>query len=232
MLSIRPLLVSLLFIPISAVWAVPLTFFGEDLNGNPTARIAFPNSAAARASFLSQLSAIATDNLEEFSNGMQLPITLTFPGAASASLNGPAGTIQTSSGGTNGFGRFPTSRSNYLETDAAAITLTFAVPVTSFGFYGTDIGDFGGQLTLVFSGAQKVTETVPHSLGTGARSPQDGSVLFFGTPIQLTHSLPYSLVTVPRMTRLVLTILPLEYSEPRRHRNLVRSRCWGPVFSG
>jgi len=126
------------------------------------------------------LPAFAVDNFEEFANGVGLPLTLTFAGATSATLDGPAGFIQTLSSGTNGFGRFPISGNNYLETDAAALTLTFAAPVTSFGFFATDIGDFGGQLSLVFAGARRVTETVPHSLGTGARSPQDGSVLFFG----------------------------------------------------
>ncbi len=169
-----------IFAVLSAVQAAPLTFFGEDLNGNPNSRIAFPKAAAARANFVSQLPGIATDNFEEFSNGASLPLSLTFSGAASATLNGAAGFIQTLASGTNGNGRFPTSGNNYLDSDAASLILTFVSPVTAFGFYGTDIGDFGGQLSLMFTGTRTVSIPVPHSLGTGTGSPQDGSVLFFG----------------------------------------------------
>lgn len=162
--------------------AAPLIFFGEDLNGNPASRIAFPNASAARASFAAQAAGANTDSLEELPNGLSVPFNLTFSSALKGMLTGGSGIIENFPSGTDSFGRFPTSGNQFLATDAAALTVTFNSPVTAFGFYGTDIGDFGGQLSLVFtfSGGGTSTVTVPHSLGDRTGSPQDGSVLFFG----------------------------------------------------
>ncbi|MDQ6675989.1 MAG: hypothetical protein M3Z09_01690 [Acidobacteriota bacterium] len=182
MYILRHLLVAAFLVGAVSLQAAPLTFFSEDLNGNPNSRIAFPKSAAARANFLAQLSGTATDTFEEFSGGDSLPLNLTFSGAASATLRADAGFIQTLSSGTNGFGRFPTSGNNYLETNAPSLSFAFTAPVSSFGFYAIDAGSFGGQLSLVLtrSGGGNTTVAVPNSVGTGRGSPQNGSVLFFG----------------------------------------------------
>ena len=55
------------------------------------------------------------------------------------------------------------------------MSLTFSNPVAAFGFYGVDIGDFNGQVTLTTSGGLNQFFNVGNTLnGSG------GSVLFWG----------------------------------------------------
>jgi hypothetical protein len=55
--------------------------------------------------------------------------------------------------------------------------LTFSDPVAAFGFYGVDIGDFNGQVTLAYTDTKGVSTslTVPSSTNNSG-----GSVLYFG----------------------------------------------------
>jgi hypothetical protein len=65
--------------------------------------------------------------------------------------------------------------------------------VAAFGFYGIDIGDFGGglRLNLVGGGAQLVN--VPNTQGSSGST--DGSVLFFGfvnnNPLETVTSIDF-----------------------------------------
>jgi hypothetical protein len=164
--------------------AAPTTFFGEDLNGNPAARIAHPNADAAQASFFSNLTGVGTETFESFAGGLTAPLTLTFPGAGTAAL-GPAGagTVTTITSGTNNAGRYPISCNNHVDT-SQSLTITFNNPggFAAFGFYGVDVGDFGGQLTLTLTLAAGGTETltVPNAIANGTGTPPDGSVLYCG----------------------------------------------------
>jgi hypothetical protein len=73
-------------------------------------------------------------------------------------------------------GRYPISGNQYFDT-GSDFTITFSTAIAAFGFYGVDIGDFGGQVTLTLThlvGPQTVV-TVPNTInGLG------GGVLFFG----------------------------------------------------
>jgi hypothetical protein len=157
-----------------------VTFFGEDLNNSPTTRIAHPNADAARVSFLANLTGVGTETFEGFAAGTAPPLALTFPGAGTATLNGDWSTelISISGTGTNGFGRYPISGNKYWEADTNAFSIDFSTPISAFGFYGVDIGDFGGTVILTMSGGMNKILNVPNTMGSNGSI--DGSVLYFG----------------------------------------------------
>lgn len=159
----------------SAAHAAPFTYFGENLN--PGAAVS-GDPLTARTAFLSALSGgIGTENFEGVSGSA--PIALSFPGSTgsiTATLNGDAD-IQS---GPNA-GRFATSGSRYVETDSGGdFSIGFSSPISAFGFYGTDIGDFGNQLVLrlTASGGGTVDLNVGNTLGSSGST--SGSLLFFG----------------------------------------------------
>lgn len=168
------LVILTLGLSVSAALAFQATYFGEDLGKGENVRLpAFPNASAARASFLAQLVGVGTENFESFSIGAGAPLSLTFPGAGTATLLG-SGSIANVPSGTNGFGRYPTSGNQYWEV-SGSFSINFSNPVAAFGFYGIDIGDFGGNVTLKTENGQTVNYVIPHTInGSG------GGVLFFG----------------------------------------------------
>lgn len=158
------------------VRAAPVTFFGEDLNNSETVRLsAHPNSDNAKASFFSNLTGVGTETFESFAAGANT-IAPSFAGAGTATLSG--GTVVSVPTGTDGFGRYPISGNQYYEVDSSTFTISFDQPIAAFGFYGIDIGDFGGQLTLHATGGGDVTLTVPNTIGNNAST--GGSVLYYG----------------------------------------------------
>jgi hypothetical protein len=160
----------------SEVHAAPVTFFGEDLNHSESTRIAsHPKSDAARASFFSNLTGVGTETFESFATGATT-INPTFSGAGTATLSG--GVISNVPVGTDGFGRYPISGNKFYEVDAQNFTINFNSPIAAFGFYGVDIGDFGGHLTLHATGGGDVTLTVPNTVGNNGST--GGSVLYYG----------------------------------------------------
>ena len=159
-------------------------FFGEDLNSsaiNPLA--SFPNASAAEADFLTNLVGVGTETFENFAVGTIDP-NLTFPTpseAIFANINGNGSVRSVTPGRTNGFGRYATSGSKYFEAVAAegGFSINFADPVAALGFFGVDIGDFGGQLQLVLADNTTTTLTIPNTISE-AFGETDGSVLFYG----------------------------------------------------
>jgi hypothetical protein len=155
--------------------AAPITFFGEDLGlGEDTRLDAHPNADAARDAFVAQLSAaVGTETFEGVPFGTLAPVSLTFPGAGTAVLQG-IGFVDQVVSGTNGVGRFPISGTNYFDS-GAAFSIDFSNPVSAFGFYGVDIGDFGGRVTLAYENGSTTTLIIPHT-----QNAPGGSVLYFG----------------------------------------------------
>lgn len=131
-------------------------FFGQDTDGSEANRATNVNSLAAHNAFMSVLSGVSTENFESQSGGPSL--VLNYGSTLTATLNsaGGAGIVSSvAAGSTNGYGRYPISGENYWETQSAnggsTFSVSFSDPVGAFGFYGTDIGDLGSQLTLRFS---------------------------------------------------------------------------------
>lgn len=168
-----------------AAQAAPVTFFGEDLNpgGDSHTLSSFPNSTAARNSLFTNLVGVGTETFDGFSVGTVSP-TAVFnvpSGTVHATLNG--GTIAT---GNDGAGRYPISSPNYLFAGTSSFTVNFDTPIAAFGFFGTDIGDFGGKLSLTLTDATNHVSVlaVPNLLGncggTPCSDPTSGSVLYYG----------------------------------------------------
>jgi len=146
--------------------AVPVTFFGEDLNNYERT-----NADAAHDEFMANLSGVGTEDFEGFADGTPAPIALDFGLAGTATLSGP-GAIQE---GPN-VGRWATSGSRYWETNED-FTISFSESISAFGFYGTDIGDFGGELTINYVNGASNTLSVGNSTGQGNF---EGTVLYYG----------------------------------------------------
>jgi hypothetical protein len=171
------LLVTLLFLKVNAGSAAVVTFFGEDVNRAGDPSVATPvNSSAASGQFLANLARVGTETFEEYATNTFVPLTANFSGLGSAVLSG-TGTVVS---GNDGGGRFPISGTQYLLTDAGGgFNLKFNNPVSAFGFYATDIGDFGGQilLTLTDENGQLSNLTVPNTVGSNGST--SGSVLYY-----------------------------------------------------
>ena len=156
-------------------YATPVTFFGEDPNATGGTPIAHPVSDATRASFLTNLSSPGTETFDSFSPGAT-NVAANFGDGVTAHLSG--GVIQNFSSA----GRFAISSPNYYETQTSSFAINFSKPIAAFGFYGTDIGDFGGVLGLTLTDTHGVVSNlvVPALEGANGSQPENGSVLYFG----------------------------------------------------
>lgn len=153
--------------------AAPLTFFGEDGGlGETTALSAHPNADAARDDFFASLSGTnnATQSFETFTPSTDLvagALTVDFGALGSAVLN--EGFISEEPFG----GRYAISGKKFWETSTTSFTVHFSSAVIGFGFYGIDVGDYGGQMTISLSNGS--TSTVGHALNAVG-----GAVLYWG----------------------------------------------------
>jgi len=166
------------FLCSAPAFALQATFFGEDTGLGEDTPLAIPggipNSLAAQADFLSNLVGVGTEDFEGFAFGTSAPLTLTFPGAGTATLEGGGYVNTVPVGQTNGVGRYAVSGTNYWET-TDVFAIEFSAPVAAFGFFGVDIGDFGGQVTVTTANSVEVVYAIPNTInGPG------GSVLYFG----------------------------------------------------
>jgi hypothetical protein len=181
--ALRMSLVLMLMLGVTTL-ASGAIFFGEDLNNSSSVPLAtYPNASTAEANFLSNLVGVGTETFEGFLAGTNAPQTLTFPGAGTATLTGTGTIVSIPHGQTNGFGRYAISGTNYWEVSAntsvtPSFLINFSQPVAAFGFYGVDIGDFGGQIVLTLEGGSIISYTVNNTVGSGGST--DGSVLFWG----------------------------------------------------
>jgi hypothetical protein len=159
-----------------AAFGVPVTFFGEDLGlGEGTPLSSWPNSTGAEMAFLAHLTGVGVEDFETFADGTIAPLAITFGGSGvTATLEGNGEIDVVPVGSTNGVGRYATSGTHYWES-SDVFTISFSEPIAAFGFYGIDIGDFDGQVTLTLTDGSVVLLVIPHTVGgTG------GSVIYFG----------------------------------------------------
>ncbi len=164
-----------------AAQAVPTVYFGETLGlGEGTKLASWANATNAQASFLAGLINPGVETFESYANGTGGPLAINFAGAGVTATLGAGGSIVSlADGATNGVGRYgvtgdPDATENFWETSSSQ-TITFSAPVAAFGFFGIDIGDFNGQVTVTTSGGLNQVFNVGNTLnGNG------GSVLFWG----------------------------------------------------
>lgn len=169
-------------------------YFGEDRGpGDDGVRLGqYPNANAAAQAFLSALGTSAIEDLESFPPGQVAPIGIFEGSGSEAELSGPGYVIEVPSG--TYAGAFPISGDQFWFVAYPPVphAVTFAGPQSAFGFYATDVGDFGGQIVLTFDDAWQ--ETVPSIIGAPS-----GGVLFFGiisserpfTSVSFTHTVNY-----------------------------------------
>ncbi len=147
-------------------------YFGEDL-GWYTSNTS-TNADAAFAGFQAALINVGVEDFESFSNGASAPLLVDFGVAGTATLTG--GDQVTNGNYPGGPSRRAHSGVNYWETNTSSFTINFSQSIAAFGFYGIDIGDFNGQVTLNTSGGSASTYNIPHSQGSVA----NGSLLYWG----------------------------------------------------
>ena len=124
---------------------------------------------------------MGTETFETIPVATTSPIGISFSGTVgsiTATISGPGTTVL----GSPRSGRFATSGSLYVAGNAGGgFQIGFSAPISAFGFYATDIGDFGGQLSLIMTpsgGGPNVVLQPAHSLGSGGST--NGRPLFFG----------------------------------------------------
>lgn len=154
-------------------------YFGEDLSQNEFSRLTTtPKADAARNDFFSRLVGVGTETFESYNNLTGGPLSIGFGSAGTATMSGN-GYVESTPSGT-ATGRYPISGDKYW-TGAGQFSIAFSKQIAAFGFYGTDIGDWNGNLTLTLLNSltgfsQKLT--VNHTAGRPAN--MGGSVLYFG----------------------------------------------------
>jgi hypothetical protein len=146
--------------------AVTLQFFGED---NASGALPVPNAAAAEAAFLANLSGVGTETFESAPLGSANGFISNFAGAGSATFTGNMSIISGTSTGT-----FPISGSRQMEGFANSFAISFSNPVAAFGFYATDVGDVGGNLTLTYANGPVTVINVSQLIR------RNGNAFYFG----------------------------------------------------
>lgn len=124
--------------------AAPIIFFGE--NQTDAFNIGI-DPAAAQSSFLSGLTGVGTEDFEGFAVNTGSPLDIMFAGSVgniTATMTGSGSVIE-----SGGAGRFNTSAGGSKWWEISGLfSINFDTAISAFGFYGTDIGDFDGQITV------------------------------------------------------------------------------------
>ncbi|MFI5326558.1 MAG: PEP-CTERM sorting domain-containing protein [Candidatus Rokuibacteriota bacterium] len=180
----RSLIGSFLGVLLSVGAADAASFFGTDPgSGNDNTPLGtHTNADNAQTSFFNALSSKTTVNLEGSSGVTAVPFTL---GAINGNIQGggTTGTTTILAGATDSAGGFPISGTVLWVMDTASFTITMNQPVTAIGFYGIDIGDADGSLSLSLNGGAAIP-VVSSALTSG-------NVLYFG----LTDLAGFSTIT-------------------------------------
>lgn len=176
-LNLRISAIALTVAAASVAHAAPVTFFGENRSPLQVPPV-IGAPASARASFLSNLAgSVGNENFEGFAKLSVAPLALSFTGSSgsiAAQLTGN-GTIYD----TSNQGRFNTTPGGDTLWETAGIfQIDFTgTAISAFGFYGTDIGDFAGQVTITLTDTSNVNTVLTVNNTVGGN---DGSVLFWG----------------------------------------------------
>lgn len=153
--------------------AAPIIFFGE----NQTDPFAIgTDPAAAQSSFLSNLTGVGTEDFEGFGLGTIAPLDILFAGSTgniTATMTG-SGDIENQTGA----GRFNTSAGGSQWWEVSGLfSINFDTAISAFGFFGTDIGDFNGQITVALL---DVNNIVTNLVIDNSINGMNGANLFWG----------------------------------------------------
>lgn len=175
----------------AAASGAPVVFTAADINVGGSGRLAaWPNSQNAANAFASNLTNIQIDSFETAPADSTNP-TLHFGALTAAVTNGVVRAVPP--GMTDADGRYPISGSHYMAADQATMSMAFSQPINAFGFWGIDIGDFGGTLTInLLGGGTRQFSIAP----LGNNGTASGSVMFWGvidattafTSVQFTNN--------------------------------------------
>ncbi|RLB74721.1 MAG: hypothetical protein DRH03_00260 [Deltaproteobacteria bacterium] len=174
------LLLMFLSLMVSPAHAFTETFFGEDFNPDPDPNnlhshvLDLVNADLAHDRFFSYLNGVGTENFEFFAAGLVTSLQADFGVAGVANIVGGGNSAINN---FDGLGRFAVSGNKYFETNATAtgtFTISFTHPIAAFGFYGTDIGDLNGQLTVTLSGGSANSYNI-----SNAAAVLSGSALYW-----------------------------------------------------
>ncbi|WP_270937465.1 PEP-CTERM sorting domain-containing protein [Falsiroseomonas oryzae] len=153
--------------------AAIVSYFGQDLASTDPIATSRPNSEAVRAAFLTDIGTSGTETFESVAVGATVPLALSFPAVGTGTLTGD-GTVEDTVDPL--VARFPISGTRYVTT--GGFSIAFAQPISAFGFFATDLGEFetlGIELSLTGPGGT-ITRTIDGLLDGLA----NGSALFFG----------------------------------------------------
>jgi hypothetical protein len=155
--------------------AVPTVYFGE--NTNPGGVVSGA-PATARTSFLSSLVGVGSEGFETQTEGATAPIGLTFAGSTGSITATLTGLGEIAGSSTICCGRFNTTAAgSQLWNVSGVFSIAFSSAVSAFGFYGTDIGDFSGQVTVALEDTLgNITNFVVNNTVNGPNA----SLLFWG----------------------------------------------------
>jgi PEP-CTERM motif-containing protein len=174
--------------------ATPTTFFGQDVPPGGAIPSSFPNSDAAKASFLTMLGDPGTEDFSAFHSGNDGPLDLLFRNPAGSGAVVETGTLTDPSSGQDGFiataqiakTGFPISGRTYwkntTEQDEGLFRVRFDDPVRAFGFYATaysTLNQIGGTqlvLDLDLVGGGTTSLVIPPDI----IDKTTGKVFFFG----------------------------------------------------
>lgn len=170
------------------IHAAPTVFFGENQVPDPAYTVSGA-PLAARTSFLSHLVGVGTETFENRDVNSTEPLAILFPGSGgniTATITGDGVVAATSDPQADDSGRYNTtgatgatpSSGRWWDT-SSTFTIDFSSAISAFGFYGTDMGDFNGQVTVaLWDGIEghAPTELIIDS----TINSSNGSLLFWG----------------------------------------------------
>jgi len=139
-------------------FALQTTFYGYD--GGPKITT---NSDIARNAFFANLTGVGTEDFESFADGTSAPLVVDFGAAGTATLTG-MGSIEEG----DSVGRWAISGTKYWEapgSSSSLFSIEFSEDIAAFGFYGTDIGDFNGQVKITTANGSSTEYVIPHPTG-------------------------------------------------------------------
>lgn len=163
--------------------AAPTIYFGE--NQSPTDWVS-GDPLTARNNFISSLTGVGIETFDARTAGQNGPLAISFAGSAgniTGEITGQGTVVPTSIDPDAYFGRFNTTGANAAPVAgkwwevAGQFEISFNTAISAFGFYGSDIGDFDGQVTVQLTDTK---DNVSSFTITNTIGGTDGSLLFWG----------------------------------------------------